>query len=243
VSIGDLTSADITSDAFRRAFLEANRLWLLEQLGNVMTPRTAARAARRARLDISSDEDSDVASVGRGEQAPVSLSETSAFVMRQWAMAARARVPGRLGRVPVISTDDDADEPRFPAVVLSPMSASVLSGWLAASRSFKAAAPAAGTLSSDGDSSSSRTRFPEVRPSTQAQRIAASWLYTARLRRGAALAPPASAPPTWDSDSASDAISSDSSDLNAPPRLTARARAVALAWLGLTRIRRAVHTV
>jgi hypothetical protein len=31
--------------------------------------------------------------------------------------------------------------------------------------------------------------------------------------------------------------------LNAPAGLTARARAVALAWLGLTRIRRAVHTV
>jgi len=242
VGIGDLTAADITSDAFRRAFLDANKLWLLEQLGDVVTPRTAARAARRARLDISSDEDSDVASVGRAQHAPVALSETSAFVMRQWAMNARARVPGRLGRVPVISTDDDSDDARFPAVVLSQTAASVLSGWLAASRSFKAAAPAAGALSSDGDSSSSRTRFPDILPSAQAQRVAASWLHTARQRRGAAL--PAVPPPTWDSDGASDAISSsDSSDLNAPAGLTARARAVALAWLGLTRIRRAVHTV
>ena len=243
VSIGDLTSADITSDAFRRAFLEANRLWLLEQLGNVMTPRTAARAARRARLEISSDEDSDVASVGRGDQAPVILSETSAFVMRQWAMTARARVPGRLGRVPVISTDDDADDARFPPVVLSQVSASVLSGWLAASRSFKSTPPGATALSSDGDSSSSRIRFPSIQPSSQAQRVAAAWLHTARQRRNVAPQPAAASAPTWESDSTSDAISSDSSDLNAPARLTARARAVALAWLGLTRIRRAVHTV
>ena len=173
----------------------------------------------------------------------MSLSETSAFVMRQWAMAARARVPGRLGRVPVISTDDDADDARFPPVVLSQMSASVLSGWLAASRSFKSAAPGATTLSSDGDSSSSRIRFPSIQPGSQAQRVAAAWLHTARQRRSTLPHSAAASAPTWESDSASDAISSDSSDLNVPARLTARARAVALAWLGLTRIRRAVHTV
>ena len=240
--IGDLTSADLTSDAFRRSFLEANRLWVIDQLGELLTPRTARKV--RASM-LSSDDDSDVASVDAPSPVPVRLSDTSAFVMRQWAATARARVPGRLGRAaPNMSTDDEDDDTRFPPVALSQTSAGVLAGWLAASRAGKAAAPAAGIMSSSGsETSSSRTRFPEPRLGMPAQLALASWLQKARQQRLQA-AGPLRAEPAQDSDVSSDILSTDdSSDLDAPPALTARARAVALTWLSLMRIRRAVHTV
>ena len=194
---------------------------------------------------LSSDDDSDVASVDAPSPVPVRLSDTSAFVMRQWAATARARVPGRLGRAaPNMSTDDEDDDTRFPPVALSQTSAGVLAGWLAASRAGKAAAPAAGIMSSSGsETSSSRTRFPEPRLGMPAQLALASWLQKARQQRLQA-AGPLRAEPAQDSDVSSDILSTDdSSDLDAPPALTARARAVALTWLSLMRIRRAVHTV
>jgi hypothetical protein len=37
---GEFTMADLTTDAFRRKFLEHNRMWLLDQLSELLTPRT-----------------------------------------------------------------------------------------------------------------------------------------------------------------------------------------------------------
>jgi hypothetical protein len=243
-AVGDLTSADITSDAFRRAFLDANRLWLLDQLGEVLTPRTARRV--RGAAGLSSDDDSDVASLdARG--GAVHLSEESAFIMRQWMATARARVPGRLGRsMPVMSTDDEDDVARFPPVALTQTTSSVLAGWLSASRAARAAAPAPGVLSSsDSGSSSSKARFPDVQVGPSTQLAARAWLQGARqARRAAGQSPPATTDAASRDDS--DGISSDSSERmpgGAPLPLTARARAVALTWLSLVRMRRAVSGV
>jgi hypothetical protein len=239
-TVGDLTSADITSDAFRRTFLDANRLWLLDQLGELLTPRTARRV--RGAAGLSSDDDSDVASLA-AEGRTVNLSEESAFVMRQWMATARARVPGRLGRsLPIMTTDEEEDDARFPPVALTQTASSLLAGWLAASRAIRAAAPAAGALSSnDSGSSSSNDRFPAVQVGLSTQLAARIWLQRARqVRRSDGRSPPSTTHDT--SSDSSDGISSDSSERvpGAPPPLTTRARAVALTWLSLVRMRRAV---
>ena len=249
MTIDDLTTADITSDAFRRKFLDANRLWLVDQLGERVSPRTLRRMRAAA---LSSDDDSDVVSAAGTDHEAPALSEASAFIMRQWASTARARVPGRLGRtLPVLSTDDEEDDTRFPPVTLTPNAKSVLSGWLAASRASKAmtpAVPVAGTLSSSGsDSGSSHQRFPPMQPGVPARLVAGSWLHAARHHRVAASQQHQALPvPDALSDtSASGNTSSDSSERAFAPAAAvgARARAVALTWLSLVRIRRAVHRV
>jgi len=218
---GDWTSAEIASDAFKRAFLERNRMWILDQLGDAVTPR---RTQRRALRVLSSDDDSvddDAAMYG-----PVNLSPTSANVARQWAAAAIARAPGRQRRAAAIFTTDDEDEPKFPAVTLSQPAASMLSGWLGAARSVRRRAPP-DMLSSSGETSSQTAENSADIPLQPESRAAAlAWLSQARLRAAPR------APQTLASDTTSGHTSESSSDdAMMPANLSARARGVVLAWL------------
>ena len=231
--VGEYTSADLASDAFRQAFLDDNRMWVLEKLGDLVSPRHEGHT-RRARA-LSSDDDSEDGAAA-AFSGPVALSEPAAFALRQWAAAAIARAPGRLGRpTAAMTTDDEEDIARFPPAALSQTAASVLAGWLAASRSGRQHKPVAAALSSTGDATSEGDSRPDISLQPASQLAAAAWLAHARERRLRSTAPA----PALDMLSSSEGGSTggsteDSSDLGgnaAVPDLSTRARSLVLAWL------------
>lgn len=89
----------ITSETFRRKFLEYNRAWLARELPSVLTPRTLRRArpyllAQFARILDSlnpqiSDDDDERDGDGRPRFGPVSLSAPSRSIIRLWLARAR----------------------------------------------------------------------------------------------------------------------------------------------------------
>ena len=217
----DETSADIASEAFKRAFLEENRMWILEQLGDAVAPRRTRRSAFGA---LSSDDDS----VDEDDMfGPITISPTSVDAVRQWAAAAIARAPGRHRRAPAeaILTTDDEDEPKFPPAALSQTAAAVLSGWLGAARSVRRRAPP-DVLSSSGETTSHTTASSvdiHLQPASQAAALA--WLADARQRMAR------NVPATAMSTSSRGASESSSEDAAMPANLSARARGIVLAWL------------
>ena len=139
---------------FRHKFLDHNRLWLLDQLSNMLTPRTA----RRLRLGgggggwgggaMSDDEEGSE----MGEFDEVELTPLSAQMMRAWLAAAKARAPGRFARRSALDLSEDTgdetgadvdEDPlarglrRFGAVQISTVSSSIAIGWLAAMRQLR----------------------------------------------------------------------------------------------------------
>ncbi|ETK89593.1 hypothetical protein L915_06374, partial [Phytophthora nicotianae] len=87
----------ITSDTFRNKFLNYNRLWLVNQLPSILTPRTLRRArpyllAQFAKIldslnpQVSDDEEDDD---GRPRFGPVTLSAPSRTIIRLWLARAR----------------------------------------------------------------------------------------------------------------------------------------------------------
>jgi len=96
-----LMNQKLTSETFRFKFLDYNREWLVQQLPNILTPRTLRRArpyliAQFARIlgtvnpDISSDEDDDDDMERRF--GPVDLGPTSRTIARMWLSLARRRL-------------------------------------------------------------------------------------------------------------------------------------------------------
>ena len=219
----DFTSADIASEAFKRAFLEQNRMWLLEQLGDAVAPRRTRRSALGA---LSSDDDS----VEEDDMfGPVTMSPTSVDALRQWAAAAIARAPGRHRRAPAeaILTTDDEDEPAFPPAALSQTAAAVLSGWLGAARSVRRRTPP-DVLSSSGETTSHTTSsYVDIPLQPASQAAALAWLAVSR-QRAARNVPETAMSLTSSSRGTSD---SSSDDAAMPANLSARARGIVLAWL------------
>jgi hypothetical protein len=95
-----LMNQRITSDTFRFKFLNYNRAWLINQLPQLLTPRTLrrsrpylinqlARIINARRDDISDDSDGDGRDKGFG---PVALTAPSRNIIRWWLGKARRRL-------------------------------------------------------------------------------------------------------------------------------------------------------
>merc|ERR1711871_574749 len=107
-----LMNRKITSETFRFRFLRYNRPWLVNQLPNILTPRTLRRSrpyliAQLTKIlgsvnpDVSSDSDSD--DDGRPQFGPVSLNTASRSIARLWLAQARRRKKLREVVQPLIS--------------------------------------------------------------------------------------------------------------------------------------------
>jgi hypothetical protein len=107
-----LMNQKITSETFRFRFLRYNRPWLVNQLPNILTPRTLRRSrpyliAQLTKIlgsvnpDVSSDSDSD--DDGRPQFGPVSLNTASRSIARLWLAQARRRKRLREVVQPLIS--------------------------------------------------------------------------------------------------------------------------------------------
>lgn len=91
----------MSSDIFRYKFLDYNRSWLIEQLPNVLTPRTLRRSKpfltnQLARVittlndGISSDSDSELSGTKRFETTNISRNAT--FLLKDWVKEAKRRL-------------------------------------------------------------------------------------------------------------------------------------------------------
>ena len=108
---GDFTIADLSTDVFRRKFLEHNRMWLVDHLAGMLTPRTAKRfraAGGAMRISGSlSDSDSDAGDRDAFVDK-VRLSDSARRIMLMWhhesskrarrALRARRHVVGDVGQ-------------------------------------------------------------------------------------------------------------------------------------------------
>ena len=116
--------ADLTTDTFRRKFLEHNRMWLIDQLAELLTPRTAKKFRKAGGMmkirgaGSLSDSDSDEGDRDRFED-DVELSTSSERIMQMWRHEARKRTRGgRFARAAgglSETSDSDAERgPKFP---------------------------------------------------------------------------------------------------------------------------------
>lgn len=91
----------ITSDLFRHKFLKHNRLWLINQLPNLLTPRTLSRSRpyltgqfskilHNSNNDISSDSSSD-GEIGKNFREPI-LTASSRKIIKEWLYQAQRRI-------------------------------------------------------------------------------------------------------------------------------------------------------
>ena len=90
----------ISSETFRYKFLNYNRTWLIDQLPNILTPRTMrrskpfltnqlARVLHKLNSDSSSDGDYDT--IGRSFVVPA-LSSSAKTLMQVWVNEAQRRI-------------------------------------------------------------------------------------------------------------------------------------------------------
>ena len=201
---GEFSLDDITSDSFRHKFLEHNRTWVLDQLSNMLTPRTAKRLQRTIRSGGKfrgggglSDDDSD-----EGEPVEfgqIELSFSSTHIIRSWLTQARQRAPGRFKRYlsqlsESGSSESEAERPKFPPVRVSPFARSLASGWLQTARQnlrsggqrrmLSDSSDESATSGSSSDDEGRRTRFGDIRVSYKSRSILNTWLLRARTTMG-----------------------------------------------------------
>ena len=201
---GEFSLDDITSDSFRHKFLEHNRTWVLDQLSNMLTPRTAKRLQRTIRSGGKfrgggglSDDDSD-----EGEPVEfgqIELSFSSTHIIRSWLTQARQRAPGRFKRYlsqlsESGSSESEAQRPKFPPVKVSPFARSLACGWLQTARQNLRSGGQRRMLSDNSDESATsgsssddegrRTRFGDIRVSYKSRSILNTWLLRARTTMG-----------------------------------------------------------
>lgn len=158
---GPLTTARMTSDAFRHEFLDKNRLWLLEQMGNLLTPRTADKLKKMgigAKIYVRADSD-DSDTEDRGRFGPVTVEPAAAHLARMWLTEARRRAPGR-GRLLISSSDSEEDGGgRFGRAQISYSTHALLRAWLAKSRQAAEGGGVAHAISSEDDTDAETSRF------------------------------------------------------------------------------------
>ena len=200
---GEFSLDDITSDSFRHKFLEHNRTWVLDQLSNMLTPRTAKRLQRTIRSGGKfrggglSDDDSD-----EGEPVEfgqIDLSFSSTHIIRSWLAQARQRAPGRFKRYlsqlsESGSSESEAEHAKFPPVRVSPFARSLVSGWLQTARQNLRSGGQRRMLSDSSDDSATsgsssgeeglRKRFGDVRVRPKSRSILNTWLQRARTTMG-----------------------------------------------------------
>ena len=234
---GDFTIADLSTDVFRRKFLEHNRMWLVDHLAGMLTPRTAKRfraAGGAMRISGSlSDSDSDAGDRDAFVDK-VRLSDSARRIMLMWHHESSKRARGgRFARAAMLSetSDSDADRaPRFAPVALTPEAAALLKGWLAASRAVRAARgerDVADLSSTDTEGEGARWGAPVLSEPTI--RLARDWLERARLR---AWKKPKNA-------LYSDSELSSDDGYSQPVALRPESARLMLTWLGGARARRA----
>ncbi|OQR94449.1 hypothetical protein ACHHYP_01279 [Achlya hypogyna] len=106
-----LMNQRLTSETFRYKFLNYNRAWIIQQLPNILTPRTLRRARpylitqfskiiSSLNPQVSDDEDDDS---GRPRFGPVSLAAPSRDIIRLWLAKARRRLRLRVAVQPLIN--------------------------------------------------------------------------------------------------------------------------------------------
>ena len=200
---GEFSLDDITSDSFRHKFLEHNRTWVLDQLSNMLTPRTAKRLQRTIRSGGKfrggglSDDDSD-----EGEPVEfgqIDLSFSSTHIIRSWLAQARQRAPGRFKRYlsqlsESGSSESEAEHAKFPPVRVSPFARSLVSGWLQTARQnlrsggqrrmLSDSSDDSATSGSSSDEEGLRKRFGDVRVRPKSLSILNTWLQRARTTMG-----------------------------------------------------------
>ena len=115
---GDFTIADLSTDVFRRKFLEHNRMWLVDHLAGMLTPRTAKRfraAGGAMRISGSlSDSDSDAGDRDAFVDK-VRLSDSARRIMLMWHHESSKRARGgRFARAAMLSETSDSDADRAP---------------------------------------------------------------------------------------------------------------------------------
>ena len=191
---GDFTIADLSTEVFRRKFLEHNRLWLMDHISGMLTPRTAKRfRAAGGNMRISgamSESDSD----GGDRDVFVDkarLSDGARRVMLLWRHEALKRMRGgRFSTATGLSDTSDSDAvgaaPRFPPAFLSPEATALLKGWLAASRAVRFArgeenVAELSSTDTDGETAGG-ARWGTPILSEPTMRLAEEWLRTARVR-------------------------------------------------------------
>ena len=183
-------------------------MWLLEQLSELLTPRTAKKFRKMggkfkglAGGGGLSDSDSDSGENDRFDQE-VNLSEPSYLIMRQWRHEASKRTQGKFARrVGGLSETSDSDmdgsRPKWPPARLTPSASALMKGWLAATRAVRSsrnmgdrearlALSSSEGLSSDTDTdrtSASRSWGTPVLH-TGSQRLLLDWLHRARNQIG-----------------------------------------------------------
>ena len=234
---GEFTIADLSTDVFRNKFLEHNRMWLMDHLAGMLTPRTAKRfRAAGGSMRISgglSDSDSD----GGDRDAfvdKVRLTDGARRIMLMWKHEASKRTRGgRFARVAGLSetSDSDADRaPKFGPVSLTPEATALVKGWLAASRAVRAARADrdVAELSSTDTDGEIGARWGTPVLSEPSMRLAEEWLRRARVRSGKA--------PKNALFSDSDISSEDG--YGAPIALRPESAKMMLTWLSIVRARR-----
>ena len=238
---GEFTLADLTTDSFRRKFLEHNRMWLLDQFAELLTPRTAKKFRKmggkiRGTGGIS-DSDSDEGERDRFE-GDVILADTSAHVMRMWLHEASKRTGGgRMARRLGLSETSDSDMergPKWPPAKLSPEAQALAKGWLAAVKAVRAARgdrPVGELSSSDTDTDGGGLRsqwgMPVVSPASAA--LLRDWLQHAKKKVG-------EAPKGGGLTSSSDSGSSDG-DLDRPVSIRPASALAMRQWITAVRAR------
>jgi len=139
-----ITTADLTNDQFRHLFMSKNRDWVIDQLQEILSPRTAKRlklgkaVRRRMKAGEMSDSDDDI----DDDYGEVRLTEGSNHIMRIWLTHAAARASGRGSHLLMLSdtseSETEAGVQRFAPVKLSESASAALTGWLAAVKQLRA---------------------------------------------------------------------------------------------------------
>ena len=247
-----ITTAELTSDYFRHLFMSKNRDWVIDQLQEILSPRTAQRlklgkaVRRRQRAGEISDSDDDM----EDNFGEVHLSEPAAKAMRAWVAHAAARAAGRGSHLGMLSDTSESEAEaalqRFPPIpALSEGASAAMTGWLAAVKQLRASrqpSPRSAAFSSTDFSSESETeadaRFSSVKNLSETSKGAMkSWLMNAREAR--AQLPPAPQEITSDDSSESSSLlSSDSTPTAVRTTLSSTATSVMGGWLQSARAAR-----
>jgi hypothetical protein len=226
----DVTTADLTSDQFRHLFMSKNRDWVIDQLQEILSPRTARRlklgkaVRRRMKAGEMSESDSDM----EEDFGEVKLSVGAEAAMRIWLTHAASRASGRGVNLRMLSdtseSETEAGLQRFPPVNLSEASSAALTGWLAAVKQLRANRQSSLTntavfsstdFSSESDTDTEPKYATTEHMSQTSKMVMRDWLTRAREMRASV---PPSAPKANLSDDSGDSSSQLSSDSASPER-------------------------
>ncbi|MGA1707032.1 MAG: hypothetical protein ACO39X_08335, partial [Candidatus Nanopelagicaceae bacterium] len=234
--------------------MSKNREWVIDQLEEILTPRTAKRlklgkaSRRKANAEAISDTDSDMED-GYGR---VQLSENAASAMRIWLAHASSRALSRGANLQMLSdtseSEGEAGLQRFPPVALSEGASAALTGWLAAVKQLRAnrqsslrnVAFSSTDFSSESDTDAEMKYAPAKNIDERSKVILRIWLQSAREARSQVTTPMPEELLSDDSGESASFVSSDSSPPERKP-VSSVAASAASVWLSAARAVQASH--